>query len=166
MIVPPHVSGPYRPQLKCFHLYFSLKLFWTDLEVFSPWKISPLPCLVQLMERGRWKIFKNLYTSFWRFILLFYSPVFPKSDFLGEIIFRIPILEFLSFLFTLGFEIFQAKKKSKKNSHLIYLQFWLLSSILELHCISNQKVLSFIVNKNAKAQQQSQKRSLELLLNQ
>ena len=33
-------------------------------------------------------------------------------------------------------------------------------------CISNQKVPSFIANKNVKAQQQSQNRSLELLLNQ
>ena len=35
-----------------------------------------------------------------------------------------------------------------------------------LHSVSNQKVVAFIVNKNAKTQQETQNRSLELLLNQ
>ena len=34
------------------------------------------------------------------------------------------------------------------------------------HSVSNQKVVGYIVNKNAKTQQEMQKRSLELLLNQ
>ena len=39
-------------------------------------------------------------------------------------------------------------------------------TIITLHSVSNQKVVGFVVNKNAKTQQETQNRSLELLLNQ
>ena len=38
--------------------------------------------------------------------------------------------------------------------------------ISPVHSVSNQKVVSYIVNQNAKTQQETQNRSLELLLNQ
>ena len=40
------------------------------------------------------------------------------------------------------------------------------NSLIPGHSVSNQKVVGYIVNKNAKTQQEMQKRSLELLLNQ